>query len=532
VTGKPAAGILTAGLLATGLLAFAGADPAPKGNDPTPTTEERKVPRKTTATAKPGDEIAMELLPAPTSPLVTFRIQFRTGSIDDPEDLYGLSTLTALTLGEGGSKALTHRQVVDRLYPMAGSITVQPEREVVTFIGRVHRDHALRFYGLLSGLLLSPRFDEADFRRNRDLLIASIETGLRGNDDEELGKEALNGFLYLGHPYGHLVAGTVQGLRTITLEDVKQHYARQYTRQRVVFGLAGGYSADLLAAIREDFARFPSAGAARRPPLPAPPAIDGVEVLLIEKATPTAAISIGAPLSVTRAERDYYALMVANSWLGEHRTFNGRLMNVMRAARGLNYGDYSYVEWFIQDGGSTFPVANIPRRQQTFSIWIRPVARANAAFAVRQAVRELRRLVETGMTKEDFESTRAFLLNYSRLWTQSLDRRLGYLLDARFYGGAALVDRVQEELPRLTVADVNTALKERIDPARLRVAIVAEGTRDLARQLTSNGPTPIVYQTPTTDAALLAEDKEIEVYPLGIGPAGIRFYPATTMFEE
>src|SRR3989475_4691796 len=100
----------------------------------------------------------------------------------------------------------------------------------------------------------------------------------------------------------------------------------------------------------------------------------------------------------------------------------------------LNYGDYSYIENFIQDGGSTFPLTNIPRRQQFFSIWIRPVPPVNALYALRQATRELKMLVDRGLSAQDFEATRKYLLNYSRLWAQDQSRRLGYQLDSEFYG--------------------------------------------------------------------------------------------------
>ena len=207
-------------------------------------------------------------------------------------------------------------------------------------------------------------------------------------------------------------------------------------------------------------------------------------------------------------------------------------MNALRAARGLNYGDYSYIETFIQEGGSTFPLANIPRRQQAFTIWIRPVARANAPFALRQAVRELRRLVERGLTKEEFESTRAFLLNYSRLWTQSLSRRLGYLMDGRFHGTPSIVDRVQEVLPKLTVEEVNAVVREHIRSGAAAGGDRRRGGPRPGAPATSGEPTPIEYQTPTTDRALLAEDRAIEVFPLGINPDRVRIYPAETMFEE
>ena len=55
----------------------------------------------------------------------------------------------------------------------------------------------------------------------------------------------------------------------------------------------------------------------------------------------------------------------------------------IRGKRELNYGDYSYIEDFIQEGMSTFEVPNNPRRQQYFSIWVRPVPGDKAAFALR-----------------------------------------------------------------------------------------------------------------------------------------------------
>jgi zinc protease len=478
------------------------------------------------------DDATLTLLPAGGSPLVTFRIQFATGAIDDPDGKEGLATLTALTIGAGGTKELTYRDVIDRLYPMAGSIHAQPDREVTTFVGEVHRDHAEDLVRILSGLLLTPRFDEADFRRNRDLLIASIETNLRGNDEEELGKEALNASIYFGHPYGRPIVGLVTGLKMINLDDVKEFYTQHYTRKGLVIGLAGGYPPALPQTMREGFRALPAGGTAARAALPAPPAIEGLELTMVEKPTPTAAISIGAPIDVTRSDRDFYALLVANSYLGEHRTFNGRLMNVMRAARGLNYGDYSYIETFIQEGGSTFPLTNIPRRQQTFSIWIRPVARNNAAFAVREAVRELQRLVDQGLTKAELDQTRAFLLNYSRLWAQSQSRRLGYRMDSASYGIPSYIDRVQEVLPTLSLEEVNAAIRKHLHPANLKIAIVAVGARGLLQQLTSSEPTPINYQTPTTDATLLAEDKEIAAYPLKVNAARVRILLASTLFEE
>src|SRR5262249_41041035 len=181
------------------------------------------------------------------------------------------------------------------------------------------------------------------------------------------------------------------------------------------------------------------AEASEPPALPRPRAVRGLDVTVVEKPADSTAISIGFPIDVTRRDDDFYALAVANSYLGEHRTFNGKLMQDLRGKRGLNYGDYSYIEDFIQDGRGPFPVANNPRRQQYFSIWVRPVPHDKAAFALRAALWELDRLVEKGMSEADFEATRSFLLNYSKLWVQTLPRRLGYAMEGPFYNRDDLV---------------------------------------------------------------------------------------------
>jgi zinc protease len=474
---------------------------------------------------------ATSLLPSPSSPLVTFRIQFRVGSIEDPSGKEGLNALTAQAIGQGGTREMPYREVIERLYPMAASISARPDREVTTFVGEVHRDHLRDFYQVFADVLLEPRFDPSDFQRVRDFLVASIETTLRGNDDEELGKEALNLILYEGHSYGRPDIGTVQGLKSITLEDVRAHYERHYTRGNVVLGVAGGYPDGLIRSLVSDFAGLPE-GAPERDPLPDPKSIEGMEILLVQKPAPATAISIGHPLRITRADADFYALMIANSYLGEHRTFNGRLMNVMRGDRGLNYGDYSYIENFIQDGGSTFPHPNIPRRQQFFSIWIRPVAPHNALFALRQATRELQILIERGLSEEEFERTRTYLLHYSKLWTQSLSRRLGYRMDSESYGTEFILDRIERELPRLKVEDVNAAVKRHLDAKNLKVAIVTENAAALKTALLTGAPTPITYQTPTTREELLNEDKLIASYPLPLNKDRIRIVKALDLFER
>jgi zinc protease len=304
-----------------------------------------------------------------------------------------------------------------------------------------------------------------------------------------------------------------------------------YTQARIVFGIAGGYPKEFIDRVKKDLARLP-AGSFTEVALPKPASPVGVEGMIIQKENRATAVSFGYPIDVTRADKDYYALLIANSYLGEHRTFNGVLMNHLRGDRGLNYGDYSYIENFIQDGGSTFPDPNIPRRQQFFSVWIRPVEPKNAHFAIRAAMREVQLLVENGLTKEQFETTRDFLINYSKLWVQTQSRRLGYVMDSEFYGIPYYVDYLAKQLSTLTVDDVNAAIKKHLQAKSYYLSIAAKDAGPLSEELLSNVPSPIQYNNPNVPAEILAQDKVIEVLPININKEKFRIVPSGDLFEK
>ena len=471
------------------------------------------------------------ILQSPGNPLVSFRFVLHAGSAVDPPGKEGLAALTALMLSQGGTEELSLTEVMEALYPMAADFSSQPEKEVTTFVGRAHRDHLEPYYAVFRDRLQKPRFDRKDFERNKNDLLNYLTKSLPSADDEELGKKSLEWELYAGHPYRHPVQGTVAGVESITLDDVKAFYQEHYTTENLQIGIAGDLPEGFADRVVDDFRKSLPSRKAPAPTLPTPPTGKGLEVTVVEKSTAEAtAISLGFPLEITRSDEDFYPLLVANTYLGDHRTFNGVLMNELRAKRGLNYGDYSYVEAFLQDGGSTFALPNIPRRQQSFSIWIRPVAPENAHFALRGAIFYLRRLVDRGMTAEEFQAMREYLTSYSKLWVQSLDRRLGYQLDSRFYGTGFYIDEIEKRLAAMTAGDVNRAVKKHLDRWDFRVAMVASNAAELASAVKENRKSPVTYQTSGAPEEVLAEDREIDGLVLPID--SVKVVPVAEGFQK
>src|SRR5205807_10023400 len=143
----------------------------------------------------------------------------------------------------------------------------------------------------------------------------------------------------------------------------------------------------------------------------------GIATAMVERRTRSTAISLGCPISVTRADKDWPALALVASYFGEHRSSNSYLYQRLRESRGLNYGDYAYVEYFPRGMYQFEPDPNLARQQQIFQIWIRPVEPANGMFALRAALYEFDKLVRDGLSEEAFEATRDYLSKHTNILT-------------------------------------------------------------------------------------------------------------------
>jgi zinc protease len=468
-------------------------------------------------------------------PQVEIKLLFNTGSANDPAGKEGLATLAASMITDAGSKAMRIDEINKALYPMAGSFGSDVDKDMTTLTLSVHKDNGKRFLDTVLPQLLTPGFRQDDFDRLRDNQRNALKENLRNNNEEELGKEELYNRIYAGTPYGHTPLGTVAGITAITLDDVKHFVADNFTSSNVVIGISGDYPDDMATRITGELAQLP-AGTARPAGLKALPKIaghqaSGLEVEIVKKETRATAISIGLPLPITRADgADWAALNIARAWLGEHRMSTGRLFNRLREVRGLNYGDYAYIEYFNRPGGQFFPSPNIARRAQVFEIWIRPVVPVNAHMALRIALYELNHLIDKGLSQADFEATRDYLMKNAYLMTATQDQRLGYALDSGWYGTPEFTQYVRGLYSKLTRDDVNKAIKKYLSDKNLSVVIVTQDAEGLKNQLTSDAVSSIKYDAPKPELA--AEDKVIGSYKLGIKPENVKIVPVEDVFGK
>ena len=468
---------------------------------------------------------------------LVFKVYFTNGSIADPAGKKGLTFATASLMAQGGAGGVGYAEIQDRLYPWAAQYSASVDKQVSTFTFEVPADFIDEFYPIMKSILLAPDFTEQDFSRVMQQQQNYVDQVVRASSDEDYSKFALEHQLFQGKNMAHLVQGTSEDVKGISLDDIKAHYRAAFTRNNVSIGIAGNYGEDLLNRFRNDMAQLPDT--AFDPPVPSKArSAEGIEVAIISKQGAFgSAIFTGAPLGITRADDEFAALMIANSWMGEHRKSYSRLYQKIRETRSMNYGDYSYIEWYSGGGSNQLPPSGVPRDSNYWSIWIRPVQIASqlkgqyeeladisvghAHFALRLAIREFDLVIENGMSEDDFEATKTFLRSYTKLYAQSPEQQLGWLMDSRFYGRKDYLAELDTLLAAATLEQVNAALRKHWQTENIFVTIVTDASEAtaLAGSLISNAPSPMSYSNLVKSGLpkdVLAEDDVIANYPLNV----------------
>ncbi|HEX8549656.1 MAG TPA: insulinase family protein [Cytophagaceae bacterium] len=481
-------------------------------------------------------------LKKPGFDIVVVKMMFKNGSITDPKGKEGLTNLVGNIISEGGTQTLTKSQIDEKIYPMAAQYSFSVDKEVSVLTFQVHKDFLDKFYAIAKDLVLAPAFSEADFNRVKSNQLNYVSQVIKASSDEEYSKKALEDFLFRGTNYQHMVEGTASSVAAISLTDVKAHYKKYFTKYNLTVGVAGDYPQDFLKRLKDDMAGLdspkpvlPSVGKARAP--------KGIEVEIISKEnTLGSAVFAGFPLNITRSNDEFAALMVANSWLGEHRKAYGKLYNKIRETRSMNYGDYTYIEWYENGGQNLLPQTGVPRTSNYFSLWLRPVQTAeqlkqqypelkdikvgHAHFAMRLAIREIDMLIKNGLTQKDFEATRDFLRSYVKLYIQTPEKELGFLMDSKFYGRKNYISELDVLLGKLDLASVNSAVKKYLQVNNLCVTVVTDDSEaaPLSQSLLSNATSPMSYSNTVKQglpAEVLKEDEEVAKYKLNIATVKI-----------
>ena len=411
---------------------------------------------------------------------------------------------TADLLADGAGEEFT-REVES----LGGQVDSNAGADYAIVSGVVISENANRFTELFAVMLARPKFlaNEIDLYKNSriDKLAVARQA------PAFVAREHFNRLVYGAHPYG-ITAPTPAAVRALSRSRILRFYKSAYSPAETVLVIVGDFdSAAMQANVRATFGQWKAAArrpaakdsevrrpnpesrrplsaahsrlsstgpgrmANRRLPSPSRKTPASPQVYLIDRPGSTQSDFRVGNLAISRADADYFALLVANAILGDGTS--SRLFLDIREQQGYAY-DVSSAVSALKAGGSFFGNAQ-SRTEVTGS-------------AIKAMLGEFARLGDEAVPAEDLRNAKNYLAG---LFSLSLATQGGIgdeLLTMKLVGlGDDYLKTYRAKIEAVTAADVQRVARKYINSVDPTIVIVGDASQ-LRKQLAALGAVTLV----------------------------------------
>ena len=375
----------------------------------------------------------------------------------DEKSLFGQSELASFTaaLLDKGTATLTREQVQDRLDQLRTELSVGGDAGQVTVMLNSRRETLPAAIALVGEMLRKPAFPADAFDELKRQSLASIE--LRRKEPDAQARLAISRH---GNPYprgdvrhDRSFDEMVEDVNAVTPEKIKAFHAQFYGAQKAEFAAAGDLDvAQVRTALQAALGDWNAGAPYTRVPQPFV-AVAPERLVLRTPDKQNANLYVRQPLPLSDTDADYPALMMANYLLGTGGS--SRLWKRIRETEGLSYDVRTRISWSSIEANSTLLGSAIFAPQNA--------PKVEAAFR-----EELARALKDGFTAQELAEGQRGLLNFRRL-SRAQDGSIASGLAANLFLGRtyAVSGQVDAALGKLTVAQVNAALRKYLQPDKL-----------------------------------------------------------------
>ena len=376
-----------------------------------------------------GVTVTMEQLPYLRS--FSVGVWIRAGSGNEAETQNGISHFLEHLLFKG-TLSRTARDLMDAIESKGGQLNAFTSRDYTCIYVRALDTQVAAALTILADILKNSTFH--DLEKEKNVVLEEIASAEDVPEDYIHDLFALD--LWPSHALGRPVAGTMQTVSAMGLNDIQTYYTQWYRPRDIFFSIAGSFDSDaVLEQVTQEFGAIVDIPSPPRPCVPRTKAGLGWH----ERDIAQNHLCFGFPGSAI-ADSARYRYDLLSNILGGGST--SRLFERIREDEGLAYAIYTF--------HSTYTTAGM------LGVYA-AVAPENLAKASDLAAEELRKIQDTPIGDEEMESNREQLKGGMLMALESTFTRMGRLARSMMhYGRIVGVDEVVRSLDAVTAENVQT----------------------------------------------------------------------------
>ncbi len=387
-------------------------------------------------------------------PIVTMQFVFKNSGTITDVDKAGLARFSARVMSEGTSK-LGSSAFAEALEAKAIHISASSGKETfVMELGSLKEEFE---NGLKSfdALLKDPNFTQKVISKVKTTTLGSLAR--KENDFDYIASTELKALLFEGSVMAKPSNGTAKSIKSIELDDVKEFVKKNLVSSKLIVVLGGDVD---IEKVKKQIAKIiESMPIGKSSDVKNYRVINKIKEKIIKKETKQAYIYFGSPYDMSVDSKDYYKARVATFILGTGG-FGSRLMEEIRVKKGLAYSAYARV--------------NVSKSSSYMSGYLQ--TKLESLDEAKKTVKEVvAKFVKDGVTKEELEQTKKFLLGSEPLRVETMSQRLNRTF-MEYYKGQELGHSVKELelIKNLKLKDLNKYIRSHKEILEMSFAIVTK----------------------------------------------------------
>jgi len=389
-----------------------------------------------------------------SNPIIDVELGFRGGSSVEPAAKAGLAHMVSGLLDEGAGP-YDSQTFQGKLEDLAIELSFDAGKDVMRGHLKTVTDNRDTAFDLFRLALTQPRFDKEPVERIRSQILTALAREQQTPDS--IAERDWFATQFAGHPYGRPLHGTPESIKSIAAADLRGWFKAHMARDNLVIAVVGDITPDQLRPLLETtFGGLP-AKAAATDVADATPQAPG-RVTVVARNNPQSTAVLGAN-GIKRADPDWYAAYVMNYILGGGG-FSSWLTEEVREKRGLAYSVYSYLIPFDHAG-----------------LIMGGVATENSRMGQSLALikEQWARMRDQGPDQQTLDDAKTYLVGSFPLMLESTTATADLLVRIqRDNLGIDFLDRRNDFVRAVTLADVQRVAKRLLDPAALAVVVVGK----------------------------------------------------------
>ncbi|MFA6950951.1 MAG: pitrilysin family protein [Lentimicrobiaceae bacterium] len=395
-------------------------------------------------------------------PLVEFSIRLKGGQLLDSPAKVGVSKLLASMLMEG-TKDMTPEELEEAIGQLGAKINVTSSSEFTTISANCLSRNYDAVLALVEKIILEPRFDAKEFERVKDAAISNII-------QRESNPNAIAGNVFYKMLYGskHILSqpgsGTVEMVKAISINDLKNYYKKAFSSSVATFHIAGDIKKDKALKSLKGLEGSWKAHSVVFPKYTLPVTPTKASVYFVDVPDAKQSVIMIGSLTVPRDNPDYFPTYFANYKLGDGS--GSKLFQVLRLDKGYTYGAYSYLMPRVNVG----PFVASSSVQSMFTLEsVKLFHDLMAAYGKDYA-------------DADLETTRNALIRANAGKFETIGSLIGMLHDISTFNLPSDYVKKEEQLAeKITLSDVRSIYSKYIQPDKMVYVIVGDARTQFER---------------------------------------------------